>query len=34
MRLQLVRLPYHLSSITQAVGMAALEHADELLAVG
>lgn len=29
--LQLVRLPYHLSSITQAVGMAALEHADELL---
>lgn len=29
--LQLVRLPYHLSSITQAVGLAALEHADELL---
>ena len=29
--LQLVRLPYHLSSVTQAVGLAALEHADELL---
>ncbi len=29
--LQLVRLPYHLSSITQAVGLAALEHTDELL---
>ena len=29
--LQLVRLPYHLSSVTQAVGLAALDHADELL---
>jgi histidinol-phosphate aminotransferase len=29
--LQLVRLPYHLSSVTQAVGLAALEHSDELL---
>lgn len=29
--LRLVRLPYHLSSITQAVGLAALEHVDELL---
>lgn len=29
--LQLVRLPYHLSSISQAVGLAALEHTDELL---
>jgi histidinol-phosphate aminotransferase len=29
--LQLVRLPYHLSSITQAVGLAALDHADTLL---
>lgn len=29
--LQLVRLPYHLSSITQAVGLAALQHTDELL---
>lgn len=29
---QLVRLPYHLSAITQAVARAALSHADELLA--
>lgn len=29
--LQLVRLPYHLSAVTQAVALAALEHADELL---
>jgi histidinol-phosphate aminotransferase len=29
--LQLVRLPYHLSTITQAVGMAALNHTDSLL---
>lgn len=29
--LQLVRLPYHLSAITQAVACAALEHADILL---
>lgn len=29
--LQLVRLPYHLSSVTQAVGLAALEHSDDLL---
>jgi histidinol-phosphate aminotransferase len=29
--LRVVRLPYHLSSITQAVGCAALRHADELL---
>lgn len=29
--LQLVRLPYHLSSVTQAVGLAALEHTSELL---
>jgi histidinol-phosphate aminotransferase len=29
--LQLVRLPYHLSAVTQAVGRAALTHADELL---
>ena len=28
---QLVRLPYHLSSLTQAVGLAALEHAPALL---
>lgn len=28
----LVRLPYHLSAITQAAALAALEHADELLA--
>ena len=28
---QLVRLPYHLSSVTQAVGLAALAHADDLL---
>jgi histidinol-phosphate aminotransferase len=30
--LLLVRLPYHLSAITQAVALAALEHADALLA--
>ena len=29
---QLVRLPYHLSSVTQAVARTALRHADELLA--
>ena len=29
---QLVRLPYHLSAITQAVARTALAHADELLA--
>ena len=29
--LQLVRLPYHLSALTQAVARAALAHADELL---
>ena len=29
---QLVRLPYHLSVLTQAAAMAALAHADELLA--
>ncbi|HUV48291.1 MAG TPA: histidinol-phosphate transaminase [Actinomycetes bacterium] len=29
--LQLVRLPYHLSSVTQAVGLAALDHTNELL---
>ncbi len=29
--LQLVRLPYHLSSITQAVALTALQHSDELL---
>jgi histidinol-phosphate aminotransferase len=30
--LLLVRLPYHLSSLTQAAALAALRHADELLA--
>ncbi|MFN8195014.1 MAG: histidinol-phosphate transaminase [Nocardioidaceae bacterium] len=30
--LQVVRLPYHLSAVTQAVALAALRHADELLA--
>jgi histidinol-phosphate aminotransferase len=30
--LQLVRLPYHLSAITQAIASVALEHRDELLA--
>ena len=30
--LRVVRLPYHLSAITQATALAALEHADELLA--
>lgn len=29
--LQIVRLPYHLSAITQAVAIAALSHSDELL---
>ncbi|MFF5129670.1 histidinol-phosphate transaminase [Streptomyces syringium] len=29
---QLVRLPYHLSSVTQATALAALEHTDRLLA--
>jgi histidinol-phosphate aminotransferase len=29
--LQLVRLPYHLSAVTQAVGLAALRHTGELL---
>jgi histidinol-phosphate aminotransferase len=29
--LQLVRLPYHLSSITQAIALTALRHSDELL---
>ena len=28
----MVRLPYHLSAVTQAVALAALRHADELLA--
>ena len=32
MALQIVRLPYHLSAITQAVARVALGHADELLA--
>ena len=27
-----MRLPYHLSAVTQAVALAALRHADELLA--
>jgi histidinol-phosphate aminotransferase len=31
--LQIVRLPYHLSALTQAAGRAALAHAGELLAV-
>jgi len=30
--LQIVRLPYHLSSVTQVVARTALEHSDELLA--
>lgn len=30
--LQLVRLPYHLSTVTQAVGLTALRHSAELLA--
>lgn len=29
--LRLVRLPYHLSSLTQAAGIAALRHSDEML---
>ncbi|OEV23442.1 aspartate aminotransferase, partial [Streptomyces nanshensis] len=28
---QLVRLPYHLSAVTQATALAALEHTDTLL---
>ena len=31
--LRLVRLPYHLSSVTQAVALAALDHADDMLAM-
>jgi histidinol-phosphate aminotransferase len=31
--LMLVRLPYHLSSLTQVAALAALEHADETLAL-
>nr|WP_212756084.1 histidinol-phosphate transaminase [Flexivirga aerilata] len=31
--MRLVRLPYHLSSVTQAVACAALEHADTMLAM-
>ncbi|MCU1526897.1 MAG: aspartate aminotransferase, partial [Frondihabitans sp.] len=31
--LRLVRLPYHLSSLTQAAAVAALRHADEMLAM-
>jgi histidinol-phosphate aminotransferase len=30
--LRVVRLPYHLSAVTQAVARAALEHSDELMA--
>ena len=30
--LQLVRLPYHLSAVTQAIALVALDHSDELLA--
>jgi histidinol-phosphate aminotransferase len=30
--LRVVRLPYHLSAVTQAVALAALRHADETLA--
>lgn len=30
--IRVVRLPYHLSAVTQATGLAALRHADELLA--
>lgn len=30
--LQLVRLPYHLSAVTQAIALVALEHREELLA--
>ena len=32
--LRVVRLPYHLSAVTQAVASAALRHADELLGEG
>ena len=31
--MRLVRLPYHLSSVTQATALAALDHADEMLAM-
>ena len=31
--MRLVRLPYHLSSITQATALAALDHADEMLSM-
>jgi histidinol-phosphate aminotransferase len=31
--LRLVRLPYHLSALTQAAAVAALAHADEMLAM-
>jgi histidinol-phosphate aminotransferase len=31
--LRLVRLPYHLSALTQAAAIAALSHADEMLAM-
>lgn len=31
--LRLVRLPYHLSALTQAAGVAALAHSDEMLAM-
>ena len=30
--IRVVRLPYHLSAVTQAAALAALRHADELLA--
>ena len=29
--IRVVRLPYHLSAVTQAAALAALRHADELL---
>ena len=32
--LRVVRLPYHLSAVTQAAASAALRHADELLGQG
>ena len=31
--MRLVRLPYHLSAVTQAVALAALDHADDMLAM-
>lgn len=31
--MRLVRLPYHLSSVTQATALAALDHAEEMLAM-